>query len=67
MLLPRNSPHESLSSRFTIEMALSRPVDGDKLKAGKTIATLVPENTRIARSAQAELAGAVSAERLACS
>ena len=61
-------PHEESQLSFRIDgRILSRPVDvGDKLKAGQTIATLEPRNNENqVRSAQAELAGAVSSERLA--
>ncbi|HAS1419672.1 TPA: efflux RND transporter periplasmic adaptor subunit [Enterobacter asburiae] len=61
-------PHEESQLSFRIDgRLLSRPVDvGAKLKAGQTIATLEPRNNENqVRSMQAELAGAVSAERLA--
>ncbi len=60
-------PMRNLSSRFALT-AGSQPAGrcGDKLKAGQTIATLEPRNNENqVRSAQAELAGAVSSERLA--
>ncbi|MCK1144452.1 efflux RND transporter periplasmic adaptor subunit [Providencia stuartii] len=60
--------HEESQLSFRIDgRILSRPVDvGDKLKTGQIIATLEPSNNEYqVRSAQAELTGAVSAERLA--
>ena len=61
-------PHEESQLSFRIDgRMLTRKVDvGDKLKAGQVIATLDPKNNESqVRSAQAELAGAVSSERLA--
>ncbi len=60
--------HEESQLSFRIDgRILSRPVDvGDKLKKGQTIAILESSNNENqVRSAQAELTGAVSTERLA--